>query len=92
MKIFDLLVINIGIVSLMVLTAYKYDLDKIYDSWRTTINSKILPTNFCLQCFATHLSLMVSATMVISLGFPMWYIIMLTLSTAPYVILLINKI
>lgn len=90
MSLLELYFVVIGITSLAVLTLYKYNGDLAYDRWAE--NQNILPKKFCLQCFATQCALMVSTIIVLSLGLPMWYIIMLTLSTAPYVILLINKI
>jgi hypothetical protein len=92
MTILELLIVTVGITHLMLLTAYKYNLDTAYEEWISDRNLKLLPKQFCVQCFVTQSTLMVSSIIVVSLGLPMWYIIILTLSTAPYVIFLNNNI
>jgi hypothetical protein len=91
MTILEMYVAVVGIVTLMLHTVYKYNLDIAYESWISNKNIKILPQKFCIQCFATQSALIVSSITVHSLGLPLWHIIILTLSTAPYVIFLINR-
>ena len=92
MNLIELLVVLIGITSLALLTVYKYSLDIAYEEWVSKNSIKLLPEKFCTQCFATQFALITSTIIVLSLGLPLWYIIILTLSTAPYVIFLINRI
>jgi hypothetical protein len=91
MNVLELYIAVVGMVTLLAHTAYKYNLDLAYEEWVSTKNIKLLPQKFCLQCFATQSALIVSAITVLSLGLPLWHIIILTLSTAPYVIFLINR-
>ena len=92
MTIIEALIIVIGITSLALLTLYKYNGDIAYEGWVSDKKIKLLPEKFCTQCFVTQSALIVSSIIVLSLHLPLWYIIILTLSTAPYVIFLTNKI
>jgi hypothetical protein len=91
MTILELYITVVGIVTLILHTVYKYNLDIAYESWIGNKNIKILPQKFCIQCFATQSALIVSAIIVPLLGLPLYLIIFSTLLTAPYTIFLINR-
>jgi hypothetical protein len=84
------LIVNIGIVYLALQTVYKYNLDIWYEGLD---KPKLLPKNFCVQCFCTQCALIVSLITVPALlgGMPILTIILLTLSTGGLTTLLINR-
>jgi hypothetical protein len=91
MNVLELYIAVVGMITLLAHTAYKYNLDIAYEEWVSRKNIKLLPQKFCLQCFATQSTLIVSTIIVPLLGLPLYLIIILTLSIAPYTIFLINR-
>lgn len=85
----EALVVTIGISSLLVQVVYKYGLDSVYDN---LIKPSWLPDQFCLMCFATQTSLIISSLLVLIVGLQMYSIILLTLSSPVFVILLTRSI
>ena len=88
MNIMEAIFVIVGITYLSLQTVYKYELDMWYDM---IDKPSFLPKYFCVQCFATQFSLIVSIIIVMSLQMPLYNIIILSLSTAGFVTLL-NKI
>ena len=86
-NIMILTTLAVGIVYWLILTGNKHNwplhyenfVDKHIDNFFV---KKILPYQFCFLCFVTQSSLMVSFILLLLLGMPMLYIIILTPSVA----------
>lgn len=85
----EALVVTIGISSLLLQVVYKYDLDSTYDN---LTKPSWLPDQFCLMCFATQTSLIISFLLALISTLPMYNIILLTPSSPVFVILLTKLI
>lgn len=75
-----------GIVYLLLMTTYKYNLNYKYEDWRELADlpkfiDHILPKQFCTLCLVTQLSAMVSFIIVVLAGMPAYNIITLALSS-----------
>jgi hypothetical protein len=74
------LVFLIALEYLVIKTAYKYDLPSIYDKFiyfthQDSLLRKILPPQFCLQCFLVQSSLIICSIIVLLQQIPLYNII-----------------
>lgn len=83
------------LIYMLVKTAYKYNLDLLYDKYVLTIHNKtlikILPENFCLQCAVTQSSLIASTIIVLLQRLPLYNIFMYMIIVASLTLMILNK-
>ena len=87
--------IMVGIVYWLILTGNKHNFPLHYENFvdkhiDNFFVKNILPYQFCFLCFVTQSSLMVSFILLLLLGQPIWYTIILTPSVAGLTIYLNN--
>lgn len=93
MTFLETYIIVTGIVYLLLMTLYKYELHYKYEDWREEAElpkflDNLLPKEFCTLCLVTQLSAVVSFIIVLLLGIPAYNIITLALSSPMLVLTL----
>jgi hypothetical protein len=89
------IILVIGAVYWLLLTAYKHNLPLYYENFYDNLREanplrRILPEDFCLLCFVTQCSLMVSVITALLLSQPILSTIIVAISSTAYVIYLNN--
>jgi hypothetical protein len=90
-------ILVVGVVYWMLLTARKHQFPIRYENWYDELKDGsfvkyMLPKDFCLLCFVTQCSVMVSLITVVLLNHSFWNIIIVIPCSAAYVIYLDNMI
>ena len=91
------LIVVIGVVYWLLLTARKHNLPIKYENWYDKLSDDssvkvILPKDFCLLCFVTQCSIMVALITALILGQALLTTIIVIPCSAAYVIYLDNMI